>query len=166
MTIKSRGRPPKKSSGQPVGRPKIDIDWKKVEALLTAGYTGIEVASEIGIHKDTLYDTVKDKFGVNFSDYAVNLYSKGDGLIKYTRFQKAIKGNVQLLLYLSEVRLKERRGEDLLNVDAETLRQFNDLMSQINRVQQSNSESNKPQDLSESSDLNMEENNINTEHRS
>lgn len=95
-----------------VGRPPLDLDWDEIDRLLVSGNTGTEIAAEIGIHKDTLYDKVKDKYGINFSDYAVSKYSKGDGMIKHVRFNKAIKGNVQLLLYLSEVRLKEKRAAD------------------------------------------------------
>lgn len=150
-------------NNKPVGRPEYDIDWKKVDSFLIAGCTGREVACNLGIHEDTFYRQIQRKFNVNFSDYAAAKYSTGDGLLKATRFQKAIKGNVQLMLYLSEVRLKEKRGEDLSSFDVETLQQFNQLMAQINKAQQSNSESSTTQ---ESSDLNMEESNINTEQRS
>lgn len=93
------------------GRPPIDIDWNKLDQMLVAGYNGVECAAEFGIHEQTLFKKVEDKYKMNFSNYAAIKYSKGDGMIKAIRFKKALEGNVPLIQYLSEYRLKDKREE-------------------------------------------------------
>lgn len=91
---------------------RISIDWKKVDQLLIAGCTGREIAGQLGFHEDTLYNRVKEEFGVGFSAYSAEKYSTGDGMIKAKRFGKAMEGNVQVLLYLSDKRLKEEYKQE------------------------------------------------------
>lgn len=123
----------------PAGRPEINLDWNQIDHLLAAGCTGKDVAGRLGIHEHTLYNQVKSKFGLNFSDYCASRYSKGDSLIKEVRFNKAIKGNVQLLLYLSEVRLKEKK-DDPSNISVEDLEKYQKIMSMLEEMQSHSSE--------------------------
>lgn len=91
---------------------RIPIDFKKVDQLLIAGCTGREIAGQLGFHEDTLYNRIKEEFGIGFSAYSAAKYSTGDGMIKAKRFGKAMEGNVQILLYLSDKRLKEENKND------------------------------------------------------
>ena len=73
------------------GRPEITIDWRKVDQLLMAGYNGLEVSAELGIHHDTLYNRTLTDLGISFSDYSAQKHSKGDGLLKAKQFNKAME---------------------------------------------------------------------------
>lgn len=87
------------------GRPPKEIDWNKVDQLLIAQNSGTEIAAQLGIHYDTLYDRVKRKYKQDFSEYSVALYSKGKSNLRTKQYQKAMEGNVQMLLRLGEIYL-------------------------------------------------------------
>jgi hypothetical protein len=90
------------------GRPKADIDWNYVNELLTAGCSGREIAGEIGLNCNTIYDRCEKDHGISFSEYSQQFYAKGDTLIRKKQFDKAIKeGDNTLLIWLGKNRLKQ-----------------------------------------------------------
>src|SRR5215510_13763998 len=88
-----------------LGRPEKTIDWEKVDRLLESQNKGTEIASHFNITKETFYHRVKEKYGVDFSTYSTNFYSKGKSNLRTRQYQKAMEGNVQMLLNLGEVYL-------------------------------------------------------------
>ena len=105
----------------PGGRPPITINWARVDELLEGGSSGIEIAADLGCHKDTLYDRTVEKYGVSFSDYSAMKHSKGEGKIRLAQYKKAIgeskKGDTQLLLFLGRVRLKQVEAQPERSVE-------------------------------------------------
>lgn len=98
-----------------MSRPFRPIDWKKVEFLLCAGCSGREIASEMGMDKDTLYDAAKREKNMCFSEYSAMFHSKGEAMLKSAQFAKAVglskNGDTQLLTWLGKVRLKQKEPE-------------------------------------------------------
>lgn len=93
------------------GRPPIPLDWQKIDEDLEAGCTGVQIAASFGIHRDTLCDRVKDRYGMDFSAYSALKLRAGDDLIRKAQFDKAIgkskKGDTTLLTFLGRTRLKQ-----------------------------------------------------------
>jgi hypothetical protein len=98
-----------------VGRPRKEIDWKKVDDLLIAGCSGAEIAGYLGINPKTLYEHCEEEKGMLFSDYSSEYYSKGDAILRAHQFAKAlgkvVDGDNTLLIWLGKNRLKQERKE-------------------------------------------------------
>lgn len=111
------------------GRPDSQIDWKKVDDLLVSGCPGTEIAGHFGIHPDTLYKQVEEKYGSNFSAYLREKRGKGDAMLRAHQFAKALgitnKGDNTLLIWLGKCRLKQKEHDEaqdtqtITNVDKE-----------------------------------------------
>lgn len=99
----------------PVGRPKIEINWNIVNSCLESGCTGVEVAAKIGIHPTSLYARVKEDFNMNFTDYSLPYYSKGIADLRMAQHRKALDnnhpGNVQMLMHLGKHRCGQEERE-------------------------------------------------------
>lgn len=90
---------------------KIPINWKIVDDLLTAGCSGVEIAGNLGINKDTLYDRLAEEKGRPFSEYSVEKRSKGQSLLRAQQFAKAMgiskNGDNMMLIWLGKNRLDQ-----------------------------------------------------------
>lgn len=117
--------------------PKKEIDWELVDRKLKAGCTGVEIASCLGIHPDTLYIRTQDEKGIGFSDYSQQKKAAGDSSIREAQFNKAIEGDNTMLIWLGKNRLKQSESPQEISVNADTLKNFNDLMGQISSLQSS-----------------------------
>lgn len=84
----------------------VQIDLKKVDDLLTAGCSGLQIAGTFGCHEDTLYRRISDAYGMSFSAYAAKKRSKGEALIKAQQFAKALglskAGDNMMLIWLGK----------------------------------------------------------------
>lgn len=87
------------------------IDWERVDQLLSAGSPGSEVASYFGMHADTFYRHVEQKYKIKISAYAAGLKQKGDALLREAQYDKAISGDNTLLIWLGKCRLKQREND-------------------------------------------------------
>jgi hypothetical protein len=92
---------------------KIPINWKSVDDLLIAGCSGVEIAANMGIHFDTLYDRTREEKGVPFSLYSLEKRQKGDSLLRAVQFAKAMKQDNMMLIWLGKNRLKQTDGQQL-----------------------------------------------------
>lgn len=91
------------------GRPVIEIDWKVVNNLLQADCSGVEVAAYIGVHHDTLYDRVREEFGIIFSEYSAKFKAKGDSLLRVKQLESALQDkNTTMLVWLGKQRLGQK----------------------------------------------------------
>jgi|SRR6185369_13338 len=114
------------------GRPHIPVDWDKVNQLIMAQCTIEEVAGNVGMHRATFGEKIKEKYGVDFTTYATELRSKGKSLLRSKQYQKAMEGNIQMLLRLGEIYLdqgKEAKQED--TVITATFKDHMDLVSSV-----------------------------------
>ena len=92
------------------GRPEKPIEWDLVDTLIEQQNSGAEISSHFNMHPETFYDRVKSKWGINFTEYAGIKYSSGKSKLRSKQWEKAIEGNVQLLLKLGEVYLGQDKS--------------------------------------------------------
>lgn len=118
----------------PSGRKKIDIDWSKVDLMLEAHCTGTEVANHLGIHYQTLYDRVKEKFKVDFSVYSRQKKEKGKSHLRVKQYQEARIGNKQMLIWLGKNWLGQK-DEPIENKEFDgALSQFLDILKAKKKI--------------------------------
>jgi hypothetical protein len=96
-----------------MSRPEKPIDWNKVDQLLLAGCHGTEIAPHFDIGPDRLYDRIKEKYGIGFTEYSQLKRQQGDSLLRAKQYEKALKGENTLLIWLGKNRLKQREHEVL-----------------------------------------------------
>ncbi|OGT44301.1 MAG: hypothetical protein A3F13_02725 [Gammaproteobacteria bacterium RIFCSPHIGHO2_12_FULL_40_19] len=91
------------------GRPEKDIDWELVDKLILRQNSGAEIAGHFNMHPETFYCRVQDKWGVGFTGYAGTIYSKGHSTLRSRQWDKAMEGNVQMLIRLGELYLDDQK---------------------------------------------------------
>ena len=94
------------------GRPQVDLDWNEIDELLMYGCSGVEIASRVGVSKESIYDRCLIDNGIPFSQYSQQKSSKGDALLKEQQYKKALGltdvGDNTMLVWLGKNRLKQR----------------------------------------------------------
>jgi len=91
-----------------IGRAIKLIDWKRVDELLLAGCHGTEIAPHFDMHVQTFYDRVSLEKGMSFTEYSTKKQKHGDSIIREVQFNKALKGDNVLLIWLGKNRLTQR----------------------------------------------------------
>lgn len=109
MGRKPYPRAPQKQNGSPKEK---EINWALVNKLLEAGCPGSEIAPHLGVHPETLYDRTFKEFGIMWTDYSQSFKQKGEANLRAVQYNKALKGDNTLLVWLGKVRLKQKEGED------------------------------------------------------
>ena len=94
-----------------MGRPKIQIDWKRAEELMVSGCPGTEIADFFGIHHATFYDKAQEHYNMALTAVLAQKRSKGHSLLRHAQFSKALKGDNTLLIWLGKVNLKQRETD-------------------------------------------------------
>jgi hypothetical protein len=84
------------------GRKPTEIDWEKVDGYLKAQCSGASIAGILGIHDNTLYMRCKTDNNVDFVTYAAQKRGEGKELLRRTQFDKALSGNVVMLIWLGK----------------------------------------------------------------
>lgn len=121
--------------GDDMARPEKTIDWELVDRLLESQCTAKEIAGTLGIHEDTLYLRVKDKYRMNYTDYSAKMSSKGLGLLRASQLKKALSGNPQMLQWLGKQYLKQSESPSDATVTDVINNQYNELMDQLRALQ-------------------------------
>ena len=93
-----------------MARPKIEIDWKIVEKYRVYGGSGVQIAANIGVNRDTLYDRCVEENKKSFSDYSAEKRQKGNSLLHAKQFQVAMGGNTTMLVWLGKQRLGQEES--------------------------------------------------------
>lgn len=97
-----------------MGRPAVDVDWKKVDDMLAAGCIGTEIASSLGFSADTLYRHCEQDFKMTFTAYMQQKRAKGDALIRIAQFDEAVRGRDRgMLIWLGKQRLGQTDKEQV-----------------------------------------------------
>jgi hypothetical protein len=91
-----------------LGRPLIKLDWDKIDELLVKGCSGREIAGNIGIDPNTLYEKCLKEKDITFTEYSQQRYEKGESLLRSVQFDKALNGDNMMLIWLGKNRLKQR----------------------------------------------------------
>jgi hypothetical protein len=92
------------------------IDWDVVGEYLMAGCSGVEVAAQLGIHENTLYQRCKSDLGVDFVAFKQEKQASGESLLRKVQFDAAIKDKDRaMLIWLGKQRLgqKEKAEQDI-----------------------------------------------------
>jgi len=85
---------------------KININWSEVSEYLQAGCSGVEIASKLGIHENTLYQRCRTDLNVEFMAYSQQKRASGEALLKKTQFDMAvIDKDRSMLIWLGKNRL-------------------------------------------------------------
>jgi hypothetical protein len=95
-----------------MSRPKKPINWDIVKKKMEAGCSAKEIAGAIPIDISNFYDRFKEEFGHPFANYADELYSVGDGNIKFAQYMKALSGNIPMLTLLGRERLSQGKEQE------------------------------------------------------
>ena len=96
-----------------MARPKVDIDWKKVDKLLEADCEGTEIAAYLGIVPNTLYRRCEADHKISFSKYLQEKKAKGNSLLKVKQFDAAMTGDKTMMIWLGKQRLGQSEKQDL-----------------------------------------------------
>lgn len=84
----------------PVGRPKIEIDWKLFDNLCAIHCTQAEIAGILGCSVDTVDRRVKETHGMNFAEYFVLKSSTGKVSLRRRQYNAAMEGDKTMLVWL------------------------------------------------------------------
>lgn len=91
-----------KKKNTKTGRPKAEINFNLVDKYLQAQCSGAGIADLIGVHPDTLYRAVEDRFKVTFSAYSQQKRQSGKEILRKKLFDLALSGNVTAGIWLSK----------------------------------------------------------------
>lgn len=162
--LKKNGKPEKKTFGS--GRPPKAINWDLVDQLLLAGCDGKEISSHFDMHEDTLYIRTAERYNMTFSAYSQSKNSQGKSLLRSKQFQKAMKGDNPMLMFLGKHRLDQWDKPQEITIDAKVETQHEAIMSQISDIQKSIQAERILSTEPTQSDLNINEINTNEEQKS
>lgn len=91
-----------------MSRPEKPIDWNLVDNLLMANCHGTEIAAHFDMHPKTFYAKVEDKFKMTFTEYSLEKKQKGDSILRAKQYEKAVKGDNVMLVWLGKNRLGQK----------------------------------------------------------
>jgi hypothetical protein len=91
-----------------MARPPKIIDWDEVELRMQAGNSAREIATSCRICINTFYEKFKEEFQCSFQDYWDKSSQCGKANIEYEQYKKAMSGNVQMLLWLGQVKCGQK----------------------------------------------------------
>jgi hypothetical protein len=98
----------KEKQPKKVGRPKAILNWKKIAEYIQAGCSTVEISAKFGVDVTTLHDRCVEDNGKNYSLFSQENKSKGDVLLRKIQFDKAIKGDNTMIIWLGKNRLGQR----------------------------------------------------------
>lgn len=92
------------------------IDWNLVAEYLEAGCSGVEIAAQLGVHENTLYQRCKSDLDKDFVAYKQEKQASGDSILRKVQYEAAIKDKDRtMLIWLGKQRLgqKEKAEQDI-----------------------------------------------------
>ena len=121
---------------QKTGRPEVIVteeQWKFINQFLLSGCDGASVARHFGMHPDTFYSKVLDRYGedygiTTFSAYAQLKRAEGHEMIRNKQFERAIlSGSDTMLIWLGKQLLGQRDHiEQTIRVPQVKVQTFNE----------------------------------------
>ena len=105
-----------------MGRKRIIIDWNRVDRMLEAGCTGVEIAAALAIDDNTLFRACKRDNKIDFGNYSRQKRESG----------KTMDGNVTMQIWLGKQRLgQSEKTHAEHNVSADLI---NGISAMLNRA--------------------------------
>lgn len=91
------------------GRPKKEIDLDDFEKLCRMQCTEQEIADFFDMTRDTLIERIKENYeGQSFSTVFIKFANEGKISLRRVQFQKALSGNVPMLIWLGKQVLNQK----------------------------------------------------------
>ena len=100
-----------KAEKQVAGRPEKPIDWELVDKFIESGCNATQIAAHFKMHLQTFLDRVMQKYYMTFTELAAQVAPAGEAHLLLKQHQKALKDNVQMLIWLGKIRLGQREPE-------------------------------------------------------
>jgi hypothetical protein len=110
----------KRTLATKTGRPKIHIDWDKVDEYMQAHLTAEAIADIIGMHSQTFCDRVLMEKGISFTAYSRSKREGGKGKLLHKQYTSAINGNSRMLELLGQEWLGQgKKNNPLENLETQ-----------------------------------------------
>lgn len=124
----------RKPTGNPTGRPKVEVNWENFEKLCALHCTSEEIASFLNVHIQTLRERVKEHYGEDFSLVYKRFLDTGKCSLR--RDQRAIaRKNASMAIWLGKQYLGQKDLFVDQNVNENAVAQFTALMNQLGSLQ-------------------------------
>ena len=91
-----------------MGAPRKEVDFDQLKKLCQIQCTEEEIAGVFDMSIETLVARIKEKYGCTFLEYFKRNSQLGKCSLRRTMFDKATKGNVPILIWLSKQHLGMR----------------------------------------------------------
>lgn len=101
----------------PVGRPRLDINWEQLDKLCGLQCTILEIASYFDCSVDTIENRIKEAHGTNFSEYFSKKRGKGKIALRRKQYEAALAGNTTLLIWLGKQYLGQSDKQENTNIE-------------------------------------------------
>jgi AraC-like DNA-binding protein len=131
-----RGKPFKAKERPPAPNIKIIIDWKKVDDLLEAGCTIVQIASHFRCTRETIYERFEKEKGLSLSTYAQQKRESGENILRAKQHELAKEGNIPMLIWLGKVRLGQSETQVISSIapNQESIDKDHMIMQQKNEI--------------------------------
>ena len=90
---------------KPMGRPPVEFDWSKLDAILQFGARLIDCHGIMDVADVTIEDKIKKKYGMSFGQYRDLRMSTMRQKLLQKQFDIAMQGNVTMLIWLGKQHL-------------------------------------------------------------
>jgi hypothetical protein len=90
-----------------MGSVRKKIDWNEVGEYLKAQCSGVEIASMLGIHENTLYNHCKEDLQMDFVAFSQQKKSEGKQSLKKKQYDVAMSGDKTMLVWLGKQLLEQ-----------------------------------------------------------
>ena len=88
-----------------------DKEWERIELYLKAGSKPWKIASIFGLSNGQFKGLLESKYGDGWEKALEAFDSQGISLIEAKQFQKAMDGNITMLIWLGKVRCGQREPD-------------------------------------------------------
>lgn len=95
-----------------MARPEKPIDWELVDQLIMAGCNGPQIAPHFNISVNYFYDRFKEQFSEGFQQYSSYKKEHGKAHIILRQYNKALKGDNQMLLHVGKHLVGQKDHEE------------------------------------------------------
>ncbi len=104
-----------------MGRQLIEINWAQVEKMIEAQCPVSEICEILEIDESTFYKRIKSEKKTNFQNYSRKFHSTGKRNVRLIQYNKALQGNVPMLIrwgeeYLGQGRAKLEEKNQKINI--------------------------------------------------
>lgn len=88
------------------------------------GCLGTEIAAHLGLNPDLLYRKIKEKYKIGFGEYLQQKKASGRTILREAQFEKAIKGDTAMLIFLGKQRLGQSEKSEIKSQNTHHIPQF------------------------------------------